>query len=177
MMRIHVNHSMQCVISLNYYIACNAAPSQGIALVVCTHVMYTHTMATSDVREAVYVWLADLDSAVDHASLEARFWALARLEEWQQEGDINACLRWGGALDIRGYGIFTVKGVRLYAHRVAVRIGLDGVALPRSVPSDMTVDHVRNRGCIYRDCISPLHLEVITLRLNAGRTRNMNVFT
>lgn len=92
-------------------------------------------------------------------------------------GDENACLRWNGSLNVKGYPIFTIKGMPLYAHRVAVRIGLDDIAQPRAVPSDMTVDHVRERGCTFRDCVLPMHLEVVTLSANVKRVRDMSVFT
>ncbi len=73
----------------------------------------------------------------------------------------NGCWLWKGALDSYGYGAFKFAGGARKAHRVAW--ALDG----RSLPSDMTLDHV----CRNRACVNPKHIELVTLRENGKRAR------
>lgn len=37
------------------------------------------------------------------------------------------------------------------------------------IPEGLDLDHVRERGCIYRDCVNPEHLEPVTRRENLRR--------
>lgn len=37
------------------------------------------------------------------------------------------------------------------------------------IPKEMVVDHVRARGCIYRHCVNPDHLEPVTIAVNTQR--------
>lgn len=158
-------------------------------------------MATTAVREAVYDWLEDLNSPVDYSALEKRFWAKTDFGVWVQKQDWESCILWEGFANGQGYPIFTIKGALLYAHRVAARLGLEwkgecpeaayvrlGIVSkdqmfnlevePISVPRDMTIDHDRKKGCSTNPlCVYPAHLSVVPRGINAGRKRDLNVFT
>ena len=126
-----------------------------------------------EVRQAIYEWMADLDSPIDHTQLVKRFWDKTDLSSWDGE----SCLEWKGSVNSSGYPVFTIKGVAVYGHRIAARIGMDGMSAPRSVPSDLVVDHDRERGCTSKSCVNPLHLDVVTSSVNGKRVRDLNVFT
>jgi hypothetical protein len=74
------------------------------------------------------------------------------------------CHRWVGARSSHGYGYFRYQGRQCRAHIVALLLA--GV----EIPDGMTVDHVRARGCQFRDCVRVDHLEVVTPRENALRS-------
>lgn len=123
-------------------------------------------MALGAVREAIYEWIANIDSPVETSPMEKRF------QKFVSEPDENGCQMWEGSIGSGGYGIFTIKGVQVYAHRIALR--LSGVAIPER----MTVDHDRSKGCsTNRACVNPDHLTIVSRGENARRTRNLNVFT
>ena len=73
----------------------------------------------------------------------------------------SGCLRWQGPIHSNGYG--RLGGSR-YAHREA------WVREVGPIPAGMTIDHVAERGCIYRDCIEIAHLEVVTQAMNTARS-------
>jgi hypothetical protein len=133
-------------------------------------------MAENRMRVFVNEWLADLDSPIDYRDLEIRFWGKVDLEGIDRNREYPLCLTWGGMVSGQGYGIFTIKGLLVLAHRVAVRIGGIGIA-PRPIPLGMTVDHDREKKCLNKLCVNPYHLTVVTRSVNSGRNRNMSKFT
>jgi hypothetical protein len=132
-------------------------------------------MSTPEVRAAIYEWIANINSPVDTDSMYVRFQALVDKGSVDKE---SLCELWGGSLNMADYPIFTIKGVAVYAHRIAVRLGdRDKDIAPRAIPYGMTVDHVKNSGCKYRYCVNREHLEVVTQSTNAKRIRDLNTFT
>ncbi len=76
-----------------------------------------------------------------------------------------ACKRWTGAVNKKtGYGNISVNGTTELAHRIAWVL-----ANGRPVPDGLVVDHVKERGCVHRDCVHPGHLEAVTRKVNAQR--------
>jgi HNH endonuclease len=72
----------------------------------------------------------------------------------------TGCWRVGGYHDRDGYA----RSGGESAHRTAWR------ALVGEIPPDRPVlDHVRKRGCAWRDCCRPDHLEPVTARINCLR--------
>jgi hypothetical protein len=65
------------------------------------------------------------------------------LKHTEQHGD---CLRWTGCKDKDGYGLSSIKGVKMPAHRAAM-----------SFLQDVTGKYVLHT-CNVRDCINPDHL-------------------
>jgi hypothetical protein len=103
----------------------------------------------------------DLSRLVEPASVRERF------DRHVQPDEGSDCWLWTGAHDKGGYGRFWVpyaderrKGVFIQAHRVAWAIA-SGSWLPR----DRQLDHV----CRVRDCVYPLHLEVVDQVENVRR--------
>lgn len=76
----------------------------------------------------------------------------------------SGCLRWQGPHNPRGYGTFGDHGI---AHREAWE------RENGPIPEGMTIDHVRARGCIWRDCILTAHMELVTRGENARRGRRI----
>lgn len=74
------------------------------------------------------------------------------------------CHRWTGNHIKGGYGTTSYQGVTQTAHRVALKIA--GI----EVPDEMSVDHVKEKGCLYRDCVRLDHLEIVTHRENVLRS-------
>lgn len=74
------------------------------------------------------------------------------------------CWRWRGQLHPSGYGYLKFRGRQRRAHRVAYE------AFIGPIPDGLHLDHVRGRGCRYRDCINPDHLEPVTPRENLMRS-------
>lgn len=73
--------------------------------------------------------------------------------------EITGCLRWQGPHNPDGYGEFSTKA----AHRTAYEKAYG------PVPEGLVIDHVYTRGCRYRDCVNPEHLEAITHGENIHR--------
>jgi hypothetical protein len=72
----------------------------------------------------------------------------------------TACLVWRGKTDGEGYGHLGPGRV----HRVAWEI------IVGPIGEGMTLDHLRRRGCRYRACWAPWHLEEVTAEENMRRT-------
>lgn len=78
--------------------------------------------------------------------------------------DPRGCWLWGGALWPNGYGKTArpVHGTRL-AHRAFY------LASGREIPDGLDLDHVYERGCRFRHCVNPEHLEPVTRAVNLRR--------
>lgn len=151
---------------------------------------YKRKEATLAIRQ----WIEDIDSEVNVTAMHTRFWSLTEKDAWEDRyalvtNSFVPCLMWTGGVDMQGYPIFTIKGIRVYAHRVAVRLGLydpygggrtggDWRIRPRAILPGMTVDHDRDKGCSgdYR-CVYPGHLSIVTRGANSERKRDLTVFT
>ena len=75
----------------------------------------------------------------------------------------DGCLRWTGGHSSSGYGRVDIQGKRIAVHRVAYELWVG------PIPPGFEVDHVRDRGCRFRDCIRPDHLEPVTQLENLRR--------
>lgn len=49
------------------------------------------------------------------------------------------------------------------AHRIAYRECVG------PIPAGLVIDHVKARGCVWRDCVNPAHLEAVTIAVNTLR--------
>lgn len=77
----------------------------------------------------------------------------------------TSCLVWIGSTNSKGYGIVNVgNGVRALAHRVAYE------AEYGPIPDGMVLDHL----CRVRNCVNPMHLEVVTIAENNRRGRSLS---
>lgn len=81
---------------------------------------------------------------------EERFWS--KVDPCRTDG----CALWLGALQPSGYGVFDKKS----AHSFLVGRAPDGLQW----------DHVRERGCLHKNCVWPDHLEAVTCRVNILRS-------
>jgi hypothetical protein len=85
----------------------------------------------------------------------------------------TGCWRWTGSIDKDGYANFTAKvdgeWKRVRAFRWAYQhwIGL--------IPDGLTLDHVKERGCVFRDCVNPDHGEPVTALENRRRSNHYNM--
>lgn len=97
-----------------------------------------------------------------------RDWRARFAEKVDRRGP-DECWPWLGATNKRsGYGVFgRATGVVVGAHVAAIEY--ETGEMP---PLGMTVDHVRERGCVRRDCVNPSHLDVVSLRENLQRGGN-----
>lgn len=77
------------------------------------------------------------------------------------------CWRRTATLDAKGYGQFSFEGVLRRSHRVS------HVMFIGPIPAGLTIDHVKARGCRFKDCVRPAHLEAVTARENTLRGGNM----
>lgn len=76
----------------------------------------------------------------------------------------TGCLRWQGAHVPKGYGQISVEGRVRQVHRIAYEVW-NG-----PIPEGFEIDHVHAKGCRYRDCIEPSHLEAVTHAGNVSRS-------
>lgn len=73
------------------------------------------------------------------------------------------CLRWKEYVARNGYARTTFQGKSHYAHRLSYLLHLG------EIPEGLQVDHVKARGCVFRDCVKPEHLEAVTVAENLSR--------
>lgn len=76
----------------------------------------------------------------------------------------TGCWHWPLALTTKGYGRICWDGSHRYAHR-----WLYEQVTGEEVPRDLEMDHVYSRGCRYKDCVRPSHLEPVTKSENMQR--------
>ena len=88
---------------------------------------------------------------VGNQTLETRFWAKVRKTE--------TCWMWTACLLRDGYGLFSVNGALVRAHRFAYEL------LVGPIPQGFTLDHL----CRSRACVRPEHLEPVTNKDNVLR--------
>src|SRR5437899_5599175 len=69
------------------------------------------------------------------------------------------CMAWMGALDHKGYGRFSVKGINKFAHRIAFELYIGPIG------EGLTIDHL----CRSRRCQNISHMEAVTMRTNCLR--------
>ncbi len=85
----------------------------------------------------------------------------------RSEKTVEGCRRWSGAHVPKGYGQISVDGRVRSVHVVAHEIWIG------PVPEGYEVDHVHAKGCRYRDCIEPSHLEAVTHAENIRRAKEL----
>lgn len=71
----------------------------------------------------------------------------------------SGCWLWKSILNVDGYGILMFGRKKVRAHRLAVQLS------GREIPPGMSVDHL----CRVRNCVNPIHLEVVDDRTNILR--------
>lgn len=91
-----------------------------------------------------------------------------RLDHYLPSKPPGACWIFTGTLNYAGYGVLHANldgaGSRQWrAHRLAYELWVG------PIPKDLTIDHVRGRGCINRSCCNPSHLEPVTSGVNCLR--------
>lgn len=84
--------------------------------------------------------------------------------EWIVDPE-TGCWRWNLYVDRLGYGVASLGGSGRSgpAHRFIYE------RLVGPIPEGMDLDHVKERGCRYRDCVNPAHLEPVTHVENCRR--------
>lgn len=75
----------------------------------------------------------------------------------------SGCWRRPAGADDHGYGQFWFEGKMVRSHRASYLMFVG------PIPDRFEVDHVKTRGCRYRDCVRPTHLEAVTPRENTMR--------
>lgn len=70
------------------------------------------------------------------------------------------CWFWTAALKENGYGFFGARGYNGYAHRFSYEYYVG------QIPDDKELDHL----CRNRRCVNPVHLELVTRRVNQLRS-------
>lgn len=78
----------------------------------------------------------------------------------------TGCWLWIGYIMPNGYGLISVggrAGGMQLAHRVSYELHVG------SIPEGMTLDHVKERGCLFRHCVNWQHLEPVTRGENVMR--------
>lgn len=84
-----------------------------------------------------------------------RFWAKVRKSD--------GCWRYEGGSRNHGYVTTSWFGTRVYVHRKAYELAIG------PIQRGLVVDHVLTKGCRFRDCCRPDHLEAVTQRENVQR--------
>lgn len=91
-------------------------------------------------------------------TLPPRFWA--KVEK------TATCWLWTACCRQDGYSQFWLNGKMRRAHLLAYE------ALIGPVPAGLVLDHVKERGCVNRNCVNPDHLEPVTRGENIKRGGN-----
>lgn len=103
-------------------------------------------------------WLAHGDPLFTkqiHGDDEARFWSNV------DQTPSNGCWLWTGNRDRQDYGLFTVDGQKVRAHRFAYEL------LVGEIPEGLVLDHV---VCDTPPCVNPAHLDPTTSVANVMRS-------
>lgn len=75
----------------------------------------------------------------------------------------ETCWLWTGSTDGNGYGQTRINYRLVPAHRWAYE------AFIGPIPPGMVLDHVAARGCTFKTCVNPAHLEPVTHPVNIAR--------
>ena len=81
---------------------------------------------------------------------------------------VTGCWLWQGARTGSGYGTAKWERKMQSVHRIVYTL------LVTPIPNGMEIDHVKARGCKYRHCCWPAHLEVVTTRVNQIRSDSVS---
>lgn len=101
---------------------------------------------------------------------EQRFWSKV-----DKGAEPDSCWLWTAATTNGGYGLFRWDGKMQLAHRVAYEMAYG------TLPSGLELDHRCHSyaptcqggdECLHRACCNPLHLEAVSPRVNALRSRS-----
>lgn len=104
--------------------------------------------------------------AVIGATPEDRLW------HYVERGEAHECWPWTSTLCGDGYGVITVDGRQLKAHRFAYEL------LVGPIPEGLVIDHVCHnldtscvdgQACPHRRCVNPAHMEPVTPSENTAR--------
>lgn len=110
----------------------------------------------------------------------ARGWCFRHYQRWQRHGDplgggpdrpslsvedrfwskiskTKTCWNWTGTMTASGYGLFSVKGAQVRAHRFAWEM------LVGEIPDGIEIDH----RCMNKRCVNPSHLRHASHKQNA----------
>jgi hypothetical protein len=93
--------------------------------------------------------------------MSARWWAKF------ERDPITGCLLWTGTVNKHGYGRSKGNGPaegEVYVHRIVYLL------LVGPIPEGQELDHVKERGCAYRNCAEVSHLEPVTHGENQRRS-------
>ena len=60
------------------------------------------------------------------------------------------CWRRSASLDAKGYGQFSFEGAMRRSHRVSYMMFVG------PIPDGFQIDHVKSRGCRFKDCVRPV---------------------
>ena len=82
-----------------------------------------------------------------------------RFDKYWVRVEGSGCWAWTGGLDTSGYGIFSVNGNSVGAHRWSYQHHVG------PVPEGLELDHL----CRVRRCVNPEHLEPVTSQVNTLR--------
>lgn len=94
-------------------------------------------------------------ATVPMTGVEARFWSDVDYSK--------KCWEWTGAKSSTGYGLFSLNGDSIYAHRWSYETQSGPIA------KGMQIDHL----CRNRACVRPEHLEVVTQKENILRGESL----
>jgi hypothetical protein len=91
---------------------------------------------------------------------EERFWS-----KFDKTSSPDGCWLWTGKLTPMGYALVHLHPHPTYlVHRVAYTLAVG------PIPDNMTIDHVKARGCKNCHCGNPDHLEPVPLDVNIARS-------
>lgn len=89
-----------------------------------------------------------------------RFWSKVKYDVSDED-----CWNWLGFRNAGGYGLMSVKGKKVFAHRISYMIR-NG-----AIPEGMVLDHL----CMNPSCVNPAHLEAVTSGENTRRYHRWRV--
>ena len=85
---------------------------------------------------------------------------------WSKVNKTETCWLWTAGKNNNGYGLYWLNNKTISAHRVVYEL------MVGPIPTGLTIDHVKARGCINRHCVNPKHLELVPWIINYRRGDN-----